>query len=158
MCVHFTLPHVAVFSTRMATQPHTAATTDTTAETSMTELNTTGIYTLQRCTSIKFNGLNEHFCFLYCSGSSQNSLIAVTFSMTVFSFAMLILGFLCGHFSHKYQLCRRSHDHPPKHTSVQHVSEAGADLNEQDPSELEMMDNAAYAPIKHQRRDQLQQQ
>ena len=70
-------------------------------------------------------------------------LIGVTISLLVFSFAMFLFGFLCGHFSHKYQLCRRSHDQTPKHTSVQHGSEVGADLNEQDPSELEMMDNVA---------------
>ena len=74
-------------------------------------------------------------------------------SMAILAVATFILGFLCGHFSKK---CRRSHDQTPKHTSVQHGSEAGADLNEQDPSELEMMDNVAYGPIKHQRRDQQQ--
>ena len=76
--------------------------------------------------------------------------------MTVLLFATFLLGYLCKHFSHKYQLCRRSHDQPPKHTSVHHGSEAGADLNEQDLSELDMMDNVAYGPIKHQRRDQQQ--
>ena len=85
-----------------------------------------------------------------------NVLLGVTISMVVISFAIFISGCLCCYFSHKYQLCRRSHDQTPKHNSVQHGSEAGADLNEQDPSELEMMDNVAYGPLKQQRRDQQQ--
>ena len=79
-------------------------------------------------------------------------LIGVTVSLIVFSFAMFVFGFLCGHFCQKYQLCsyRRSHDQqPPKLASVLRGSEAGVDLNQQDTSELEMMDNMAYGPIKH---------
>ena len=96
---------------------------------------------------------------MYNTGPCQlylRALIGVTISVMVLVVGVFVLGFLCGHFSHKYQLCRRSHDQSPKDTSVQHGSEAGADLNEQDPSELEMMDNVAYGPIKHQRRDRQQ--
>ena len=96
---------------------------------------------------------------MYNTGPCQiylRALIGVTILVTVLMVGAFVLGFLCGHFSHKYQVCRRSHDQSPRHTSVQHGSAAGADLNEQDPSDLEMMDNVAYCPIKHQRRDQQQ--
>ena len=94
------------------------------------------------------------------SGVSQLNqnvvIIAMAISMAVLAVATFLLGFLCGHFSHKYQLCKKRHDQTPKHTSVHYGSKAVADLNEQDPSELEMMDNVAYGPIKHQRRYQQQ--
>ena len=116
----------------------------------MTASNTSGTTHLHVQQSF-FLRSSQYRGYLYYAGSRQvslNALIGVTTSMTVLLFAMFLLGYLCKHFSHKYQLCRGSHDQTPK--------PVGADLNAPDPSELEMMDNVAYGPIKLKRRDQQQ--